>query len=119
MAKPITDKLSLIRTNITGNTAAITTLNPAADFHLLAVKFHLATALAAGETLTITQDANAGGAYDTVLFTQDLGTAGTLDIVIPFGGDEDFYIAGDQIVVALSANVGGDVWGCQILYESV
>ncbi len=119
MAKPVTDKLSLVRTNTTGNTAAITTLNPAAEYHLLGVRLHLATALVAGETLTITLDANAGGTYDTILFTQDLGTAGTLDIVIPFGGDEDFFVAGDQIVIALSANVGGDVWGCQILSESV
>jgi len=119
MAKPITDNLSLIRANTTGTTAAIVTLNPAADYHLLGVRFHLATALAALETLTITLDANAGVEYDTVLFTQDLGTAGTLDLVIPFGGDEDFFVAGDQIVIALSANAGADVWGCTIIYEMI
>ena len=119
MAKPITDNLSLIRANTTGTTAAIVTLNPAADYHLLGVRFHLATALAALETLTLTLDADAGEAYDIVLFTLDMGTPDIRDVIIPFGGDEDFFVAGDQIVIALSANAGADVWGCTTTYEPV
>ncbi len=119
MVTPITDKLSLVRTNTTGSTAAIATLNPAAEYHLLGVRFHLATALAALETLTITLDANAGVEYDIVLFTLDIGTPGTLDLVIPFGGDEDFFVAGDKIVIALSANAGADFWGCTTIHEMV
>ncbi len=119
MAKPVTDMLNIITTPTTGTGTAIATLNPATDFHLLGIRLHLGSALAALETLTVTFDALAGAAYDTVLFSQDLGTAGTLDLVIPFGGEEDFFVAGDQIVIALSANAGGDTWGCQTLHEPV
>ena len=119
MAKSVMDMVNVITTNTTGTGTAIATLNPATNFHLLGIRLHLGSALAATETLTVTLDANAGGAYDTVLFSQDLGTAGTLDLVIPFGGDDDFFVSGDQIVIALSANAGGDIWGCQTLHEPV
>ena len=117
MAKPVTDMINVKTTPTTGAVAAVAILNPGADFHLMGIRFHLGSALAAGETLTVTLDANDGAAYDTALFSQDLGTAGTLDLVIPFGGEEDFFVAGDQIVIALSANAGGDTWGCQTIHE--
>ena len=106
-------------TPTTGTSAALATLDPAAAFKLLGIRIHLGSALAAAETLTVTLDANAGVAYDAVLFSQDLGTPDIRDIVIPFGNDEDFFVSGDKIVVALSANVGGDTWGCQTIHELV
>ena len=117
MAKPVTDMLNIITTPTTGTGTAIATLNPATDFHLLGIRLHLGSALAALETLTVTLDANAGDAYDVVLFTLDMGTPDIRDVVIPFGGDEDYYVAGDLMVIALSANAGGDTWGCQTLHE--
>ena len=119
MAKPITDKLNVITTPTTGTGTAIATLAPGGDFHLLGIRFNLGSALAAAETLTVTLDANEGPVYDTVLFTQDLGTPDIRDLVIPFGGDEDFFVSGDQIVIALSANTGADTWGCQTIHEPV
>jgi len=119
MAKSITDMVNVITTSTTGTGTAIATLNPGADFHLMGIRLHIGSALAAAETLTVTLDANAGGAYDTVLYTLDLGTPDIRDLVIPFGGEEDFFVAGDQIVIALSANAGGDTWGCQTTYEPV
>jgi len=117
MAKPITDKLNVITTPTTGTGTAIATLAPGGDFHLLGIRFNLGSALAAAETLTVTLDANEGPAYDTVLFTLDLGTPDIRDLVIPFGGDEDYFVSGDQIVIALSANTGADTWGCQTIHE--
>ena len=110
-----------IITSTTGTATAIASLTPAAAFHLLGVRFNVSTGapLAAAETLTVTLDAGDGAAYDTVLFSQDLGTASINDIVIPFGGDEDFFEAADVIVIALSANAGGDTWGCQTIHELV
>ncbi len=104
-------------TRSTGTNTAIATLNPAADFHLLGIRLFIGSALAAAETLTVTLDANEGAAYDTVLFTLDMGTPDIRSVVIPFGGDEDFFVNGDKIVVALSANTGGDTWGCEIMHE--
>lgn len=108
-----------IITPTTGNDTTIATLNPGAAYKLLGIRIHFGSALAAAETLTVTLNANAGGAYDVVLFSSDLGTAGITDVVIAFGGDEDFFVAGDQIVVALSANTGSDVWGCETIHELV
>jgi len=106
-------------TSTTGTGTAIATLNPGADFKLLGIRIHLGSALAADETLTVTLDANDGAAYDTVLYELDMSVGPVLDLVIPFGGDEDFFESGDQIVVALSANAGGDTWGCQTIHELV
>lgn len=106
-------------TPTTGTGTAIATLAPAAAFHLLGIRLHLGSALAAAETLTVTLDANAGAAYDVVLFTLDLGTPDIRDLVIPFGGEEDFFVSGDKIVIALSANTGSDTWGCETIHELV
>jgi len=107
-----------VTTNTTGTVTAIATLSPGAAFKLVAVRFNLASALAAAETLTVTSDINTGAAYDTVLYTQDLGTPDIRDLVIPFG-DEYVFAAADDIVIALSANVGGDTWGCQTIHELI
>lgn len=104
-------------TPTTGTGAALATLNPGANFQLLGIRIHVGSALAAAETLTVTLNANAGAAYDVVLYTQDMGTSDIRDLVIPFGGDEDFFVSGDQIVVALSANAGADTWGCETIHE--
>lgn len=105
-------------TSTTGNATAVATLNPQAAFQLLEVRFHLASALAAGETLSIKLDANDGVEYDVVLLSLVLGTT-ILDVVVEFGGDSYFFESGDQIVIALSANTGSDVWGCQTVHELV
>ncbi len=105
-------------TSTTGTDTAIATLAPGAEFRLLGIRFHLGSALAAAETLTVTQDANAGAAYDTLLYSQDLGTADIRDVVLTFE-DSDFYVSGDDIVVTLSANAGGDTWGCQTIHELI
>ncbi len=106
-------------TSTTGTVTAIATLAPGAAFRLLGIRFHLGSALAAAETLTVTLDAGDGAAYDTVLFTRDMSVGAVLDLIIPFGGAEDFFGATDEIVIALSANVGGDTWGCQTIHELV
>ena len=117
--------LNLIRnnpvtTNTTGTAAAIATLSPGVAFQLVAVRFNVSTGapLAAAETLTIMGDIDAGAAYDIVLFSSDLGTAGINDVVIVFGEGYEFAAA-DDIVIALSANVGGDTWGCQTIHRLI
>jgi len=97
---------------------AIATLAPAAAFKLLGVKIHFSGALAAAETLTVTRN-SATDVYDTLLFTLDIGTTNIVDIKIPFGGEDDFYSATDEIVIALSANTANRVWGCETIHELV
>ncbi len=109
-----------VTTNTTGTGAAIATLSPGAAFQLVQVRFNVSTGapLAAAETLTVTADIDAGAAYDTILFTEDLGTPSINDVVIPFGEGYD-YAAADDIVIALSANAGGDTWGCQTIHKLI
>ncbi len=107
-----------VHTKTTGTGTAVATLTPSAAFKLLEIRFHLGGVLAATETLTVTQDAT-GAAYDTILLSEDMGTLGALDLVKTFGKDEGFFESSDSIVIALSANAGGDTWGCQTLHELV
>jgi len=107
-----------VTTNTTGAGTAIATLSPGAAYKLVAVRFHLGSALAAAETLTITSDIGAGAVYDTVLFSSDLGTPDIRDVVVEFG-DAYVFAAADDIVIALSANAGADIWGCQTIYELI
>ena len=106
-----------VKTPYTGAVAAIGTLAPGADFQLMGIRLHLGSALAAAETLTVTLDANEGPAYDVVLFTLDMGTPDIRDVVISFGGKEDYFVSGDQIIIALSANVGGDTFGVEVTHR--
>lgn len=99
--------------------ATIYTLNPRAPFELLGIRIHVGSALAAAETLTVTLNCQRGAEYDTVLYTLDMGTPDIRDLVIPFGGDEDFFSTGDQIVIALSANAGADTVGCETIHELI
>lgn len=118
--KPILGRVPVI-TPTTGGAAtatAIATLTPGAAFHLLGVRIHFSAALAAGETLTITRNSTTD-AYDTLLFSLDIGTPDIVDVKIPFGGEDDFYGATDTIVIALSANTGSKVWGCDTIHELV
>jgi len=110
-----------VHTHTTVTTAAIATLTPGANFKLLAVRIHVSTGapLAATETLTVTLDSGDGVAYDVVLFSLDMGTPDIRDLVIVFGGDEDFFESGDSIVIALSANGGSDTVGCETIHELV
>ena len=108
-----------VHTHTTVTAAAIATLTPGAAFKLLGIRIHVGTGapLAAAETLTVTLDSGDGAAYDVVLFSLDMGTPSINDVVIPFGGDEDFFESGDSIVIALSANAGGDTVGCETIHE--
>lgn len=103
-------------TPTTGTGIAIATLAPGAAFHFDGLRFHLGSALAAGETLTVTLDDGVGVAYDTVLFTQDLGTPDIRDVILDYEGKVYDFNAADQIVIALSANVGADTWGCKTIH---
>jgi len=53
-----------------------------------------------------------------VLFSSDLGTPDIRDVVVEFG-DAYVFAAADDIVIALSANAGADIWGCQTIYELI
>jgi len=97
---------------------AIATLAPGAAFRLLGVRIHFSGALAAAETLTITKNSTVD-AYDTLLFSLDIGTPDIVDVKIPFGDEDDFYSASDEIVIALSANTANRVWGCDTIHELV
>ena len=103
-------------TPTTGTGTAIATLAPGAAFHFAGLRLHIGSALAAAETLTVTLDDGVGGAYDTLLFTQDLGTPDIRDVVLDYEGKAYDFNAADQIVIALSANVGGDTWGCKTIH---
>ena len=107
-----------VTTNTTGVGVAVATLSPGAAFQLVQVRFNVSTGapLAAGETLTITGDIDAAAVYDIVLYSQDLGTTGINDVVVELGEGYDFAAA-DDIVIALSANAGGDTWGCQTIHR--
>jgi len=111
-------KRAPVHTKTTGTATAVATLTPAAAFKMLEIRFHLGSALAAAEKLTATQNAT-GTVYDTVLLSEDMGTLGTLDLVKTFDKDEGFFESTDSIVIALSANTGGDIWGCQTIHELV
>ena len=114
--------VTAVHTNYTDGGAgeiAIATLAPAAAFQLMGIHLHLSGAVAAAETLTVTKDANAGGGYDTVLYTRDMSVGATVNLVIPFGGSEDYFVDGDQIVIALSANTANRVWGCTTIHRLV
>ena len=111
-----------ITTNTTGTGAAIATLSPGAAFKFLGFRFNVSTGapLAAAETLTVTSDIAAGAEYDTILFTEDLGTPSINDVVVDFDDSKVYsFAAADDIVIALSANVGGDTWGCQTIHELI
>lgn len=108
-----------VTTPTTGNDAAIATLAPGAAFKLKGVRIHFGGALAALETLTVTLNAGDGGAYDVVLFSSDLGTAGIVDVVIEFDSDAYSFEDDDEIIIALSANAGADVWGCHTIHELI
>ena len=110
-------KGSHIITPTTGNNTALATLDPAGDFHLLGIRVFVGSALASAETLTVTLDANAGAAYDIVLRTLDMGTPDIRSVMFHFGEGEDYFVSGDKIVVALSANTGSDTWGCETIHE--
>ena len=114
-------KRAPLHLNSTGAGLTLRTLAPGAAYKLLGVRLHIGTGapLAAAETLTVTLDSGLGDAYDTVLYVLDMGTPDIRDVVIPFGGEEDFYQAADAIVFTLSANAGGDTWGCETIYELV
>ena len=107
-------------TPFTGAVTAVGTLAPAAAFRLLGLRFHMGSALAAGETLTITVDDGAGAAYDIVLYSQDLGTTDIRDVVVEFPRNSAYeFNAADEIDIALSANAGGDTYGCKIIHELI
>ena len=107
-----------VHTKTTGTGTAVATLTPGAAFKLLEIRFHLGSVLAAAETLTVIQNA-VGTAYDTSLLSEDMGTGGIVDLIKTFGKDEGFFESTDSIVIALSANTGGDTWGCQTIHELV
>lgn len=109
-----------VHTHTTGTGTALASLTPAVAFKMLGIRVNISTGapLAAAETLTVTLDSGDGAAYDEVLFTLDMGTPSINDVVMPFG-DDAFFEAGDVIVVALSANAGGDTWGCETIHELV
>ena len=106
-------------TPTTGTSATLANLTPGAAFHLLGIRIHIGSALAAAETLTVTNNSGTAAAYDTLLFSLDMGTSDIRDVVIPFGGEEDFFGASDVIDIVLSANAGGDTWGCETIHELV
>lgn len=96
---------------------AIGTLDPGADFHLLGFRVHFSGVLASGETLTLTLDSHVDASYDAVLYTRDLSVGSVVDLIVPFGGNEDFFESGDKVVIVLSANSGNIVWGATIIHE--
>ncbi len=104
-------------TPTTGTGTAIATLNPGADFHFSGLRLHIGSALAAAETLTVTLSDHDGGAYNAVLFTLDLGTPDIRDVILDFEGKAYDFENGDQIIIALSANTGGDTWGCKTIHH--
>lgn len=104
---------TVVTTPTTGTGTAIATLAPGVAFHFSGFHLHIGSALAAAETLTVTLDALAGVAYDTPLYTLDMGTPDIRNISVEFEGKIYDLVAGDQIVIALSANAGGDTFGCQ------
>lgn len=107
-------------TPYTGTGTAIGTLAPGAAYRLLGFRLHMGSALAAGETLTITVDDGVGAAYDVVLYSRDLGTDDVRDVVIEFPKESAYeFNAADEIDIALSANAGGDTYGCKIIYELI
>ena len=103
----------------TGTGTAIATLAPGAAFHFDGLRLHIGSALAAAEILTVTLDSALGGAYDTVLFSSDLGTPDIRDVVLECIGKVYDFAAGDSIVIALSANVGADTWGCETVHTLI
>jgi len=117
VVKDNTQKASPVITPTTGVDTALATLDPASDFKLLGIRIFMGSALASGETITVTLDANEGPEYDIVLRTLDMGTPDIRSVMFHFGEGEDNFVSGDKIVVALSANTGSDTWGCETIHE--
>ena len=106
-------------TNATGAVAINTTTAISAAFDLKSVTIHLSAALAAGETVYITLDANddpGAGEYDAVLREYDLGTAGgtsfTYTPAVPIPCE-----SGDEIVVTM-ANSLTRTYGLRIVTDA-
>lgn len=100
-------------TRATGSGAVSITLAPARAWQLQEIRIHLNGAGGAGD-LTVTQDADAGAAYDTVLVTQDMSTVTDL---IYFPARPNQFVAGDKIVIAW-ANGGGKTYGIEIIWAA-
>ncbi len=115
-------KRAPLHLNSTGTGLTLRTLAPGAAFRLLGFRLHISTGapLAAAETLTVTVVSGLGTTeYDVVLYSQDLGTASINDVDLDYEGEAKFFQAADAVVFALSANAGGDTWGCETIYELV
>ena len=110
-----------VHTHTIGTGTTLANLTPGAAFRLLAIRINISTGapLAAAETLTVTLNSGDAAAYDTILYTLDMGTLSINDLVIPFGGEDDIFEAADVIDIVLSANAGGDTWGCETIHELV
>lgn len=123
--KEISRKREPLRHTDTGVGTAFNVFAPGAPFKVLEFRFHLGSALAAAETLTLTRTSLLPTLspmltyINHVILTQDLGTTSILDLVRTFDSDEGFFTGNDSIVPALSANTGADRWGLEILYELV
>ena len=107
----------------TGTGATFKVFNPRAPHKLLEIRFKTA-ALAAGEDFTITKTNTSATDYrstyhNVILFFEELGDTGTLNLSMAFSPDEGFMTENDSLVFALSANVGADRWGLEVIYEVV
>ena len=116
VAQPTLDRVVTNATGSGSGTLATTAHSAAADLKNITIL--LGGALAAGETITVTLDANDGVAYDAVLRSYDMGTAGTTswswvpEVPIPLE-------SGDEIIVALSANTNTRTYGLRIVADKV
>ena len=104
----------------TGEGTTFRTLYPGAPFKLIELRFLAASALAAGETLSLTRTCNRpdyADYLDYTIYSNDIGTAGILSVAVIFDEEEAMFTKWDTVVPALSANVGADRWGLEIVYK--
>lgn len=113
MSAPVATPYSVLQAPqvATGSGAIAETIQPAFDWEFVGLKLHL-NAVGASGNLTVTEDANAGAAYDVVHLTSNLTAQADLtwfpETPIPM-------VNGDKMVIAW-ANAGGKTFGLQVYY---
>lgn len=90
-------------------------LAPNFDGELISFEIHLSSASATSENLTITNNANAGAAYDVNILTKDMNTV--QDYIRKFH-PPDKFLKGDLIQLVW-ANSNSRTWGIMLKYRRV
>ena len=101
-------------TRATGSGAIAFTLDPDINFQVSEIRIHLDAVGGAGD-LTISLDAQGGGAYDAVFKTQDMTAIADLFYQPPVPHS---FVKGDILKITW-ANAGGKTYGIEVIWSGI